>query len=89
MADKLQFTHTNQRRPQFAVYKTEPTHTMRYGALYIYTIFVFLYFMAQMCVRADSRDISPVSRLFKSFDLGYVFFIPEIKEKENYRCLLY
>ena len=74
VADKLQFTHTNQHRPQFAVYKTEPTHTMRYGALYIYTIFVFLYFMAQMCVRADSRDIAPVSKLFKSFDLSNVIF---------------
>ena len=47
---------------------------MRYGALYIYTIFVFLYFMTQMCVRADSRDIAPIGRLFKSFDLGYVIF---------------
>ena len=54
---------------------------MRYGALYIYTIFVFLYFMAQMCVRADSRDIAPIGRLFKSFDLGYVIFYSRDKRK--------
>ena len=52
---------------------------MRYKTKNIYTIFVFLYFMAQMCVRADSRDIASVSRLFKSFALSYVIFYYSLK----------